>query len=86
MDVRGSSYTLGQWKAACQRCGREFKNVDIRLEWTGLRVCKDCHDPRHPQDYVRGKTDRQAPPWVSPKPGEIDVSVGSGNEVSADDL
>lgn len=79
-------FVLGQWNAICDRCGREYKNVDLRLEWTGLRVCRKCWEPRHPQDFVRGKPDKQAPPWVRPEPPEIDVSPGSGNEVSGDDL
>jgi hypothetical protein len=86
-----SSFELGKWKAVCQRCGFDYKNTQLRLEWTGLRVCSgagtnDCYEVRHPQDFVKGKEDRQAPPWVSPEPDEIDVSVGSGNEVSAEDL
>lgn len=86
MDVRSPTYVLGQWKAICDRCGQTHLSSNLRLEWTGLRVCSDCYEPRHPQDYVKGKTDRQAPPWVRPRPPEIDVSVGSGNEVSAEDL
>lgn len=76
-----------RWKAICDRCGFERMNSDLRKEWTGLMVCKDtCWEARHPQDFVRGKPDKQTPPWVRPGPDEIDVSVGSGNEVSADDL
>lgn len=76
-----------RWKAICDRCGFERWNGQLRKEWTGLMVCKDtCWEPRHPQDFVKGKPDRQNPPWVRPEPEPIDVSVGSGNEVSADDL
>jgi len=82
---------LGQWNAICDRCGGEFKARQLRLEWTGLRVCcgpgsNNCYETRNPQDFVRGKKDRQAPPWVRPEPPEIDVSPGSGNEVDASDL
>lgn len=85
------TYEAGQWKAVCDRCGHDYKARQLRLEWTGLRVChgadtNGCWEPRHPQDYLRGKADRQAPPWTRPEQAEIDVSVGSGNEVSADDL
>lgn len=64
-------YAAGQWKAECDRCGRWFKSGQIRLEWTGLRVCRDCWEPRHPQDLVQGVKDRQAPPWV--RPGKTDL-------------
>lgn len=77
---------LGQWNAECDRCGAWRKARQLRLEWTGLRVCSKCWEPRHPQDFIRGKKDDQSPPWVRPdKPG-IDVSPGSGNEVTEDDV
>ena len=85
------TFVLGQWKAQCDRCGFEYKSAKIRKEWTGLRVCSgpgtnDCWEPRHPQDRVRGRKDRQSPPWVRPEVDGPDVSPGSGNEVSPDDL
>lgn len=80
------TFELGTYNATCDRCGREYKARQLRLEWTGLRVCGQCYDVRHPQDFVRGKPDRQSPPWVRPEPAEIDVSPGSGNEVEPGDL
>lgn len=75
------------WRVICQRCGFKKWNHELKREWTGLRVCADtCWEPRHPQDFVRAKPDKQNPPWVSPEPAEIDVSPGSGNEVTANDL
>ena len=80
------SYEAGQWKAQCDRCGFEFKAKQIRLEWTGLRVCSgagtnDCWEPRHPQEKLRGKADRQAPPWVRPE-----SSDETGNDTAPEDL
>lgn len=80
------TYEHGQWNAICDRCGFQFKSRKLRREWTGLRVCGPCLDPRHPQERLKGKKDRQAPPWVRPETDGPDVSVGSGNEVSAGDL
>jgi len=86
-----STFISGQWKAVCDRCGAEYHAKQLRQEWTGLRVCsghgtRDCWEPRHPQEFVRGVKDKQAPPWVRPEPADVDVSPGSGNEVSRDDL
>lgn len=83
-----NSFELGKWKAVCQRCGHDFKNTQLRLEWTQLRVCSgpgtnDCWEPRHPQDNVKGKADRQSPRWVSPEPEPIFLSP---NDVTQDDL
>jgi len=84
-------FEAGQWNACCDRCGQEFKARQLRLEWTNLRVCygngtNGCWQARNAQDFLRGKADRQAPPWVRPEPTEIDVSPDSGNEVEASDL
>lgn len=86
-----TSYLHGKWNAICDRCGFKYKSDQLRKEWNGLRTCSgggtnNCWEERHPQDFVRGKADRQKPAWVRPEGGDIDVSVGSGNEVSRDDL
>lgn len=65
-----STYVAGQWKAVCDRCGFERMSADLRLEWTGLRVCRDtCFEHRNVQEKVRGRADRQAPPWTRPDDG-----------------
>lgn len=64
-------YVHGAWNVLCQRCGQKLKSHQLRKEHTGLRVCRDCIDPRHPQEFVRGRADRQAPPWVSPVPPDV---------------
>ena len=76
-------YRHGDWNATCDRCGGEFKASELRLEWTGLRVCRADWDPKHPQLSVRGKRDKQAPPWTRPEPDEVFIS---GNGPSQDDL
>lgn len=85
------SYQPGKWKAICDRCGQEFLNPKLSREWTGLRVCRgegtnECWEPRHPQESLRGKADRQATPWTRPDVDGPDVSPGSGNQVLAEDL
>lgn len=82
-------YEAGQWNVACPRCGKRLKARQLRKEWTGLRVChgagtNNCWDPKHPQDSVKGKADRQTPPWVQPEPPEIELALGDG--YTQDDL
>lgn len=84
-------YEHGQHNVICDRCGFKYKARQLRKEWNGLRTCSGpqtngCWEPRHPQDFVKGKADRQLPEWTRPEPADIDVSVGSGNEVTVDDL
>lgn len=74
-------YEHGQWNALCQRCGFKYKARQIKLEWTGLRVCcgpdtNGCWEERHPQDFVRGQKDRQAPPWASPEAPDTFITTG----------
>lgn len=64
------------WLAICDRCGFQYEASQLRKEWTGLMVCPKDYDPRHPQDRVRGKADRQAPPWVRPEPEDVFLSPG----------
>lgn len=81
MRTEPTGYIAGTWKANCQRCGFNFRNTALKLEWTGLRVCGSCFEYRHPQDSLGGVADRQAPPWTSPEPDPVDVGV-----VTQDDL
>lgn len=62
------------WKAICDRCGFEFKSFQLQKEWTGLMVCKECWEPRHPQDFVKAVTDKQSVPWARPEPEDVFVN------------
>lgn len=68
-------YHKGKWKCVCDRCGFDHLNTDLRLEWTGLRVCRECFEERHPQEAIRGVPDRQAPPWVRPAPPDDETPL-----------
>lgn len=67
------SYSQGQWKACCDRCGFDKLSSELRKEWTGLRVCSECWEPRHPQDFVKGVPDDQTVPWARPEPDPVYV-------------
>jgi len=56
----------------CARCEVKVHVSQLRKEWTGLRVCPDCYDPRNPQDFVRGVRDRQMiPGGAAPEPADV---------------
>jgi len=48
-------------RAMCDRCGFEVPYLDLKLEWTGLRVCQkyDCWEPKHPQLEPRSVVDAE---------------------------
>lgn len=84
------AYETGQWNVVCSRCGFEYKARQLRMEWTGLRVCSgpgtnNCHEARQPQDFVKGKADKQAPPWTQPE--GVDRFIGTDVEaITQEDL
>lgn len=69
------AFVPGQWNFICDRCGRAFKSGEARKTWDGLYTCKRCWEPRHPQDYVKGREERPVPPWVRPR---RDTTVHAG--------
>lgn len=55
-------------RAICDRCGFEIAYLTLRTEWTGLRVCEQCFDAKHPQLEPRLAVDAQE--LYSPRPGQ----------------
>ena len=35
--------------ALCDRCGQQYKYLQLRQEWNGLFTCRSCFEPKHPQ-------------------------------------
>lgn len=82
-----TSYEKGLWKVVCDRCGKRQKSDKLRREWTGFMVCNDgCFEVRNQQEFVTGKADRQAPPWVRPDTDGPDITVETGTPVRPEDL
>jgi hypothetical protein len=65
---------LGKWNVVCDRCGFQFKNDQLKKEWTGLMVCDKCWEPRHPQTLIRVPKEEIAPPWCRPEPEDVFVA------------
>ena len=57
-------YIPGDWNAVCDVCGFEFKASQLRKRWDGYRVCSKDWEQRHPQDFLRGKPERNRVPWA----------------------
>ncbi len=58
---------LGDYNAICDVCGLKFKASDLR----GLMVCKNDYEQRHPQDFLRVRSDDPSVPWARPEPEDI---------------
>lgn len=66
---------LGKWNVVCDRCGLQYKNTELRDEWTGLKVCSPCWEPRHPQTLLRPPAEDSAIPWSRPEPEDVYVRI-----------
>lgn len=59
-------------RGVCDRCGFVYWLNDLRKEWTGLMVCRQCFDVRHPQEFGRAVRDSQGVrPDVRPAPADV---------------
>ncbi len=61
------SYIKGSFNRRCDRCGFWYKAEQTKKEWTGLIVCSDCWEVRHPQEFVRGIPDKMNAPEPRPE-------------------
>jgi len=65
--------------AICDRCGQQYKFLELKKEWNGLQVCPECYEPKHPQlEPTYHSADAQALPFTRPAREEpVTVFVGS---------
>ena len=77
------SYRSGSWYTKCDRSGFKVRGEEVMEDWTGLLVREEDWEPRHPQDFVRGRRDQQNPPFFRP---EGDDRFLSPNQVCEDEL
>jgi NAD-dependent SIR2 family protein deacetylase len=64
--------------AICDRCGQQYKFLQLKKEWNGLEVCPECYEPKHPQlDPSYHAADAQALPFTRPA-REEPVTVFAG--------
>lgn len=68
-------YVPGEWNAICDRCAFQFKSSALRKEWTGLMVCNNCHETRHPQTLIQARSETIATPWSRPEPEDVFIDV-----------
>ena len=76
-------YNPGDHNIRCDRTGFKVKRSQCRKEWNNMIVRKESWEPRHPQDLLRSRPDRQQ--VADPRSESEDVFLGV-NEVTADSL
>lgn len=45
MTFASGKFALG----ICDRCGQQYKLLQLKEEWNGLRTCPECWETKHPQ-------------------------------------
>jgi hypothetical protein len=69
---KADKYLKGDWNVICDYCGDKRKQSTCRLTWDNYLVCSDkCWEPRQPQDFVRGKVDKQRTPPHLTRPDDV---------------
>lgn len=81
MEIVPVHYRPGGAWGLCQRCAFKKRLDSLTLEWSGLRVCSDCYDPRPPQLLPPSVTAEGLPrPDASPDMPNIFVDYDIGPE------
>lgn len=60
-----NNYKPGDYFVQCDRTGFKIRASASKREWQGRVVREQDWEPRHPQDFVRGKRDEQRVPFYS---------------------
>jgi hypothetical protein len=63
-------YRSGDPWRVCDVCGFDIRASQTVKRWDGLWVCQQDWEPRHPQDMVRGRVDRQRVSEPRPEPDD----------------
>lgn len=57
--TRARRYVQGDHKVICDLCGLTYMRSETKMQWDNLLACRECYSPKHPQDTIRPKTDKQ---------------------------
>jgi|SRR6056300_461769 NAD-dependent SIR2 family protein deacetylase len=77
------AFAVGKYsEAICDRCGFQYKYLELKEEWNGLLVCEECYEPKHPQlEPTYASADAEA--LQNPRPQvslPMTVEVGAPND------
>ena len=83
MKFNAPEYISGGAYGICQRCGFKRRHTELAKEWTNLRVCRECFDPR-PPELVAPVIFAEGLPVPNPSPEPPDAFVNDGHELRED--
>lgn len=73
--MKKNHFISGEHNVTCDVCSRKIKAHEARQRWDGFIVCQDDFENRHPQDFVKAKTDKITVPFQRPIPTYIFTDV-----------
>lgn len=68
-------YVSGSHNITCDVCSKKIKAHEAKQRWDGFIVCPEDYEQRHPQDFVKAKTDKVSVPFTRPIPTLIFTDV-----------
>lgn len=77
------TFILGDSKACCDCCGFDYKLSQLRKRWDGAMVCDKDWEPRHPQDSLKARPERNNVKNARTEPAPRYLEA---NEITAADL
>lgn len=77
------SYIPGDHYVYCDECGWKVRKSATRKRWDGAIVCLKDWEPRHPQDSIKARGERQVVRDARVEPAHRFLTT---NEVTPDDL
>lgn len=81
--MAGDEFILGDSNAICDVCGWKYKQSQLRKRWDGAMVCSKDWEPRHPQDNIKIRPERNN--VIEPRM-EPEIRYLAVGEITADQL
>lgn len=66
--MKKNHFISGDWNITCDVCSKKIKASESKQRWDGFIVCEADYEIRHPQDFVKSKTDKVSVPFTRPIP------------------
>lgn len=78
-----TSFVLGDSKGCCDVCGFDMHQSMLKKRWDGAMVCSQDWEPRHEQDSLQARAERNNVKDPRPAPAYRFVEAG---DITGDDL
>ena len=76
--MKKNYYIPGEFNVTCDVCSKKIKANEAKQRWDGFIVCPADFETRHPQDFVKAKTDKITVPFTRPIPPLVFTDVVYG--------